>query len=55
LPRERITFVSSNGWDATGAAEFGFSVIWCNRSGAPPETFGALPRRIIASLAELAP
>jgi len=55
LPREHITFVSSNGWDATGAAEFGFSVIWCNRSGAPPETFGALPGRIIASLAELEP
>lgn len=53
LPRERIGFVSSNGWDATGAAEFGFTVTWCNRSGLPPETFGAPPARIVASLADL--
>ncbi len=50
---DRIAFVSSNGWDATGAAEFGFRVRWCNRSGAPPETFGAPPERTIASLAHL--
>jgi 2-haloacid dehalogenase len=53
LPRERIGFVSSNGWDATGAAEFGFTVYWCNRSGAPAETFGAPPARIVSSLTEL--
>ncbi|GAC1567634.1 MAG: haloacid dehalogenase type II [Vulcanimicrobiaceae bacterium] len=50
---ERIAFVSSNGWDATGAAEFGFRVVWCNRSGAPPETFGAPPARTIATLANV--
>jgi 2-haloacid dehalogenase len=52
-PRDRIGFVSSNGWDATGAAEFGFAVYWCNRSGAPAETFGAPPAREIASLSDL--
>lgn len=52
---ERIAFVSSNGWDATGAAEFGFSVRWCNRSGAPAETFGEPPERTISSLGELLP
>jgi 2-haloacid dehalogenase len=50
---DRVTFVSSNGWDATGAAEFGFRVVWCNRGGLPPETFGAPPVRTIASLAAL--
>jgi 2-haloacid dehalogenase len=53
LERERIGFISSNGWDATGAAEYGFEVYWCNRRGAPAETLGAAPAHTIASLAEL--
>jgi 2-haloacid dehalogenase len=40
---ENVIFVSSNGWDATGATAFGFRVVWCNRAGAPPETFGTRP------------
>jgi 2-haloacid dehalogenase len=48
-----VVFVSSNGWDATGAAEFGFRVAWCNRGGAPAETFGAAPERVIRALADL--
>jgi 2-haloacid dehalogenase len=50
---ERIAFVSSNGWDATGAAAFGFRVAWCNRTGAPPETYGPPPAWIIRGLDEL--
>jgi 2-haloacid dehalogenase len=50
---DRIAFVSSNGWDATGAGEFGFRVTWCNRGGVPAETFGAPPARTIPSLAAL--
>lgn len=30
-----IVFVSSNCWDACGAAAVGFRVCWCNRAGAP--------------------
>ncbi len=48
-----IVFVSSNGWDATGAAEFGFRVVWCNRGKLPDETFGASPEHVISSLGEL--
>jgi len=48
-----IAFVSSNGWDATGAAEFGFRTIWCNRGNLPPETFGRAPERTISTLAAL--
>ena len=52
-PAADIGFVSSNGWDATGAAAFGLGVTWCNRSGAPPETMGAPPARTIRRLTEL--
>lgn len=50
---DRIAFVSSNGWDATGAAEFGFRVRWCNRGGLATETLGRAPERVISSLHEL--
>ncbi len=50
---ERVAFVSSNGWDATGGAEFGFAVHWCNRGGLPAETFARAPVRVVASLADL--
>lgn len=50
---DRIVFVSSNGWDATGAAEFGFRVLWCNRAGATVETLGKRPARTLSSLDEL--
>jgi 2-haloacid dehalogenase len=53
LERRQIGFVSSNGWDAAGAAEFGFEVFWCNRNRSPAETFGAPPDRTIESLADL--
>lgn len=53
LPPPRIGFVSSNGWDATGAKAFGFTTFWINRTGAPVERHGPAPDRIIASLAEL--
>jgi len=49
----RLVFVTSEGWDATGAAEFGFESVWCNRGGAPPETLGARPSYTIASLRDL--
>jgi 2-haloacid dehalogenase len=49
----RVVFVTSEGWDATGAAEFGLQVVWCNRGGAPPETLGASPQWTIPSLREL--
>ena len=45
-----IVFVSSNGWDAAGAATFGFQVVWCNRGEAPVEGVGSPPGHIITSL-----
>jgi len=33
----QMAFVSSNPWDAFGAASFGFEVFWVNRAGMPAE------------------
>src|SRR5262249_24401316 len=41
LPPQRICFLSSNGWDAVGAAAFGLRVIWINRSKQPAERLPA--------------
>jgi len=49
----QIGFVSSNGWDASGAKSFGFRTFWINRAGAPVERLGAAPDEILASLADL--
>ncbi len=49
----RVCFLSSNGWDAAGAAAFGFRVIWVNRNAAPTENLPAMPERQIPSLAQL--
>ena len=50
LSADRIGFVSSNGWDATGAAAFGFRVVWCNRSESPAETLPPPPAHSVTSL-----
>jgi 2-haloacid dehalogenase len=54
VPADRLMFVTSNGWDATGAAAFGLRVAWCNRAGAPAETFGPPPAWTIENLNALA-
>jgi 2-haloacid dehalogenase len=45
-----LIFVTANGWDATGAAAFGMRVAWCNRLGAPAETYGPPPDWMIPDL-----
>ncbi len=54
LERERIGFVSSNGWDAAGAKAFGFTVFWVNRAGSPPEALGQRPDYVVKGLDEVA-
>ncbi len=48
-----IVFVSSNAWDAWGAASFGFRVAWCNRGGDTPEALTPAPEATLAGLHEL--
>ncbi|MBZ0132439.1 MAG: haloacid dehalogenase type II [Rhodocyclaceae bacterium] len=43
LPTREILFVSSNCWDALGAAWFGYTTFWINRSGQPLEELGVTP------------
>ena len=49
-PAGRICFVSTNGWDAAGAAHFGFRVAWMNRFNQQPERLPAAPASVIGSL-----
>ena len=52
---EAVSFQSSNRWDVAGAAAFGFSCVWINRSGAPDEYGDLPPARALASLEGLEP
>jgi 2-haloacid dehalogenase len=51
--RDRVLFVSSNGFDVAGAARFGLRVAWVNRRGSPPEGVGGKPEFTVKNLAEL--
>ena len=53
LPAKDILFVSSNGWDALGATWYGYTTLWVNRSGAPPEPFDTQPTRTGSSLRDV--
>ena len=53
VPAERICFVSTNAWDAAGAAYFGFRVAWLNRFGQQSERLPGRPAAVIAGLDEL--
>ncbi len=50
---QRICFVSTNAWDASGAAHFGFRVAWMNRFGQQPERLPGQLSTVMASLDEL--
>jgi 2-haloacid dehalogenase len=53
IPAKKITFLSSNYWDVSGAALFGFRVVWINRTGARPDPLPGKPEREIGSLSAL--
>ena len=53
VAKENICFMSSNGWDAAGAAAFGFKVVWINRYNQPVEHLPARPDLVIETLAPL--
>ena len=47
---EQVLFVSSNGWDAAGAAGYGFRTAWVNRAGDPVDRLYAMPHHILTDL-----
>jgi 2-haloacid dehalogenase len=53
LQPKDILFVSSNGWDAIGATWFGYTTLWVNRSGLPPEQLSTAPARTGTSLRDV--
>ena len=47
---DKVCFLSSNCWDAHGAAHFGFRTVWVNRAGAPDD---GLPGKLAGQLRDL--
>ena len=47
---QEICFMSSNAWDAAGAAHFGFQVVWINRFDQPPERLPGVPKAELPDL-----
>ncbi|PRY78192.1 2-haloacid dehalogenase [Yoonia maritima] len=48
--KDSVLFVSSNGWDAAGAAGYGFQTAWVNRAGAPVDRLYAAPHHVVSDL-----
>lgn len=48
--RDEVLFVSSNGWDAAGAAAYGFRTVWVNRAGLPMDRLMAEPHHVLSDL-----
>jgi 2-haloacid dehalogenase len=53
VPAGAIAFVSSNYWDAAGAARFGFRTFWINRAHSAEDDLGARPDAVLATLGPL--
>jgi len=47
---DKVCFLSSNCWDAHGAAHFGFQTFWVNRGGVPEDN---LPGTVVAEIKDL--
>ncbi|MCT2535265.1 haloacid dehalogenase type II [Aquibacillus koreensis] len=50
LKKEEILFVSSNGWDISGAKNYGFNTAWINRKNLPVEKLNLPPDTIYPDL-----
>ncbi len=52
-PKDQVLFVTSNGWDAAGAAAFGFQTAWVNRAGDPVDKLPHTPHHILENLSHI--
>ncbi|KIL51339.1 hypothetical protein KP77_08510 [Jeotgalibacillus alimentarius] len=50
VKREEVLFMSSNGWDISGAKSFGFNTAWINRNGLPTEELHLEPDAVYEDL-----
>lgn len=48
--KSEVLFVSSNGWDAAGAAGYGFYTAWVNRAGEPIDRLPWKPNEVMFDL-----
>ncbi len=48
-----VGFVSSNFWDVSGAASYGFRTFWINRNDSQPDELGFEPDAVVRRLDEL--
>jgi 2-haloacid dehalogenase len=48
--KDEVLFVSSNGWDAAGAAGYGFQTVWVNRANEPVDRLYAKPTHVLSDL-----
>lgn len=55
LRADRISFQSSNAWDAVGATAYGFQVVWVNRFGQRRERLTDQPQAEVGDLRGLLP
>lgn len=53
VPQTEVLFASSNGWDAVGAAGYGFASVWVNRKDAPQDRLWAEPARTLKDLSSI--
>ena len=51
--RSDVLFVSSNGWDAAGAAGYGFRTVWVNRAQEPMDRLYAAPTHVLDDLTKI--
>lgn len=51
--RSSVAFMSSNGWDAFAASNYGFQVVWVNRMGKPAERLPGEPDAVLKDLSTL--
>ena len=50
VPPGEVLFVSANGWDAAGAAAYGFTTAWVNRRSEPVDRLSARPTHVVSDL-----
>jgi len=48
-----VLFTSANGWDAAGAADYGFRTVWVNRAGQPADRLPGRPAHVLPDLTGL--
>jgi 2-haloacid dehalogenase len=50
VAKDKVLFVSSNGWDAASAASYGFHTAWVNRAGEPVDRLPGKPAHVLNDL-----